>query len=345
MLKRAMSIAVAAAMASGVVAASASAASGPPPAPTATNGHKVTEVAAGLTTPTSFAFGGGTVFEGDGGNLPQSPGGVYALKGGKATLVPHSPLFVAGVAWHKGTLYVSGANLGKGGAIISSLSAWSGWNGTTFAKQKVIYTAVKTFPGFNGLAIHNGRILVGVDVSLQQANDHGPAKAPYQYDILSFDLKGKHLKVYASGMRQPWQLAFAPGSSSPFVTDFGQDSGAKNPPDFLLHVKQGDNYGFPQCNWTGKHKGCKGFTKPFKIFPAHSDNGGIAIIGKTIYLTQFGFAAQENPKLSPKVVTVPVKGGHAKTLVNSVVPLMAVGANHGWLYIGTAAGFVYRLKP
>ncbi len=343
MLKRALTLVGMAAAASGVFAGSAAAASGPP-APTATNGHTVQLVTGGLVTPTSFAFGGGNVFEGDGGSLPKTPGGVYVLKSGKATLIPGSPVFVSGLAWHKGTLFVSGANFGQGGSIVSSLSAWSGWNGTTFAKQKTIYTAPKKFPGFNGLAIHNGRIYVGVDVSLEQANDHGPAKAPYQYDILSLDLTGKHLKVYASGMRQPWQIAFAKGSSSPFVTDFGQDKGAKNPPDFLLHVKQGDDYGFPQCNWT-KVKACKGFTKPFKMFPAHTDIGGIAIIGKTIYLTEFGFNVQSNPKESPKLVTVPVKGGAAKTLVNSAVPVMAVGANKGWLYIGTAAGFVYRLKP
>ena len=47
-------------------------------------------------------------------------------------------------------------------------------------------------------------------------------------------------------------------SSSPFVSDLGQDSGAKNPPDFLLRVRRGQAYGFPQCNWT-KAKACKGF--------------------------------------------------------------------------------------
>ena len=58
---------VAAALAFGLAAPAVSASSGPPP-PVSTNGHKVQLVASGLKTPTSFAFGDGRVFVGDGGN-------------------------------------------------------------------------------------------------------------------------------------------------------------------------------------------------------------------------------------------------------------------------------------
>src|SRR5437763_11021579 len=65
MLSRTMkSVGVALAASAGL--ASAANAAGPPP-PTSTNGHAVQLVASGLSTPTSFAFGGGAVFEGDGG--------------------------------------------------------------------------------------------------------------------------------------------------------------------------------------------------------------------------------------------------------------------------------------
>jgi hypothetical protein len=60
-------------------------------------------VASALGTPTSFAFGGGSTFEGDAGN-PQSTvpnGGVYVLKGGAATKLAGSPQYVAGLAWHQ----------------------------------------------------------------------------------------------------------------------------------------------------------------------------------------------------------------------------------------------------
>ena len=62
---RSAALLAASVVATGVVASSATAA-GPPP-PTGVGGAKVSLFASGVHTPTSFAFGGGTVFEGDGG--------------------------------------------------------------------------------------------------------------------------------------------------------------------------------------------------------------------------------------------------------------------------------------
>src|SRR5947209_14443425 len=180
-------VVVAASIAStGGLAAAASAAGGPPP-PVGQNGATVQPFATGLGTPTSFAFGGGSVFEGDGGNNQSGPpnGGVFVLKNGVGTKLPGSPAFVAGLAWRKGTLYVSAGTPTSRTAIRAQLLAWSGWNGTAFAHRKVIYTAPKGFQGFNGLAFGpDGRLYVGVDVGLTNNNDHGPARTPYVYDIL-----------------------------------------------------------------------------------------------------------------------------------------------------------------
>jgi glucose/arabinose dehydrogenase len=341
MLRRVILCAATTAAVSGVVAGSALAAGGPP-APTRTNGAKVSLVASGLATPTAFAFGNHTIYEADGGSEDQkTPGGVFHITRGKATRLGNSPGFVSGLAFHNGTLYVAGGYLTAGGATFKIL-AWSGWNGKAFKKQKSIYTAPKGFQGFNGIAVGpNGRLYVGVDVGLLNHNDHGAAKTPYVYDILTMTTAGKQVKVYATGIRQPWQMAFAKGDRNPYVTNFGQDTGKpKNPPDSVLHVRQGDNYGFPQCALTASSK-CKGFTKPFRLFAPHTDNGGIAIVGKTIYLGQFGFAGPTHP---PRVVSMPLKGGKTTTVVNSAAPVMAIGVHAGVLYIGTAAGSVYRTK-
>ena len=83
-------------------------------------------------------------------------GGIYLPKNGKATRIPCSPPVSFGIVWRKGTLYVSALN---------KLLAWSGWTGSKFKKHKVLYTAPKGFPGFNGLGIGaNHRLYVGVDV-------------------------------------------------------------------------------------------------------------------------------------------------------------------------------------
>jgi glucose/arabinose dehydrogenase len=305
-------------------------------------------VAAGLHTPTSFAFGAGTLFEGDGGAQSSSGspagGGVYALKGGKGTLIPGSPQFVAGLAWHGGALYVSGGSITGPTSAKWQLLKWSGWNGTTFTTRKAIYTAPKKFQGFNGIAFGaDGRLYVGVDVGLTNGNDHGPAKTPYVYDILSIKPNGKGLKVFATGIRQPWQLAFPHGSSSLYVSDLGQDSGAKNPPDFVLRVKQGDNYGFPSCNWIVASK-CKGFTKPFQQFGPHTNIMGMTIIGKRLYMTSFLNTTGKGP--GGEVVSMPLGGGPLKPVVKGfVAPTVGLGVHGGSLYVGELTGQVFRVTP
>jgi glucose/arabinose dehydrogenase len=335
----------AAVLTAGLVASAASAAGGPP---TGVGGAKVQQVAAGLHTPTSFAFGAGTLFEGDGGAETAKPpnGGVFAIKGGTGTLVPGSPQFVAGLAWHRGALYVSGGSVTGRASAKWQLLKWSGWNGKTFTKRQAIYTAPKKFQGFNGIAFGpDGRLYVGVDVGLLNGNDHGPAKTPYVYDILSIEPNGKGLTKFATGIRQPWQLAFPAGSSSPFVSDLGQDAPKSiKPPDFVLRVRQGDNYGFPSCNWIAASK-CKGFAKPFQQFSPHTDIMGLAIIGKRLYMTSFLGAGAKGP--GGEVLSMPLTGGKAKPVVKGfAAPVVGLGSHGGSLYVGEAGpGLVFKVTP
>ena len=225
-------IAATAALTTGGVVASATAATGPPPPPVGAKGVKVKLFASGggLTTPTSFAFGGGNVFEGDGGSeSSQVPnGGVFLLKGGTGTKLDGSPNFVGGLTWHKGTLYVSGASVGATG-IKFQLQAWSGWTGTQVHQAEGDLHRAKGFRGLQRPGVRPRRPAVRRRRRrATNGNDHGPASSsPYLYDILSLKPNGKDLKVFAKGIRQPWQFAFEKGSSDPFVSDLGEDSGAR----------------------------------------------------------------------------------------------------------------------
>ena len=284
------------------------------------------------------------VFVSDGTTPPSKGGGVYVIENGTAVLVPGSPAVSFGVTFHKGTLYVSGVTIGAKGPV-SQLQAWSGWNGTGFTTQKVLYSAPAGIL-LNGIAFGaDGRLYSGVDVGL--TNDHGPKKG-LLYDLLSFNSAGKGMKVFATGMRQPWQLAFPKGSSSPFVTDLGQDkpnSVQKTVPDFILRVRAGQNYGFPSCNWVVA-AGCTKFATPFKFLAPHTDPGGLGIIGKRLYLSEFGFA------LTAKVQSLPVSGGSLTTLLTGFKgeAFIGLGTNNGWVYVGEpttapGTGRVFRVKP
>jgi glucose/arabinose dehydrogenase len=363
MRKRTAASFVASAVASGVLAGSAMAAT-PPTSPT---GHKVRLVATGMTIPTSFAWGHKAMFAADGTQASSTSflGGVFQIKHGKARKLHNSVVWASGLAFHKGILYVSAVTKTKTGKLKNQILAWRHWNGKNFTRRRAIYTAPANFQGFNGLAFGpDGRIYVGSDVGLFNGNDHGPATtSPYLYDILSMTTRGRQVKVFASGMRQPWQMAFAAGSSTPFVTDLGPDSvpSDPNPPDLLLKVHSGANYGFPKCDWSAAAKGkgngsgktsnkCNGFTKPFKLFPAHSDIGGIGLIGNTIYMSEFGFA------LPPKVVSLPTSGqGTPETIINGTGAIIALGTHAGYVYfsqsyLGSGSGApppaqIFRVRP
>jgi glucose/arabinose dehydrogenase len=327
-----------------VVATASAATTTTTPLPKPAKGATLQLVATGVTTPTAFAFGDGHVFVSDGTTPPAKGGGVYVINNGTAVLVPGSPAVSFGVTFHKGTLYVSGVTVGATGPV-STLSAWSGWNGTTFAKQTTLYTAP---PGIllNGIAFGaDGRIYSGVDVGL--TNDHGPKKG-LLYDVLSFNAAGKGMKVFATGIRQPWQLAFPKGSSSPFLTDLGQDSPKsiqKTVPDFILRLRNGQNYGFPGCNWVVAAK-CSKFATPFKFLAPHTDPGGLGIIGKRLYLSEFGFVH------TAMVQSMPMSGGSLTTLLTGFKgeAFIGLGTNNGWVYVGEpttapGTGRVFRVKP
>jgi glucose/arabinose dehydrogenase len=337
---------LAAALTFALVAPAASASSGSPTSPISTNGHQVELVASGLKTPTSFAFGDGAVFAGDAGNSEGSAppnGGVYLLKNGTAVKIASPIKFVAGLAWHDNKLYISGAVLADGRPSWRLIS-WSGWNGAAFTVRKTLFVAGKKFDGFNGIGFGaDGRLYVGVDVGLTDGNDHGPAStSPHLYNILTFRADGTDMRVFATGMRQPWQFAFEPGSSAPFVTDLGQDSGAKNPPDFVLHVHAGDNYGFPICNHTVAEK-CQGFTKPFRSFAPHTDLMGIAVQARTLYLTSFTGKNGKGP--GGEVFTLGLGGSVLKPLLTGfVASVVGLGLHHGYVYVGELTGQVFRVR-
>jgi glucose/arabinose dehydrogenase len=301
-----------------------------PPLPAAPAGGTVTALASGLSIPTSFAFGpSGEVFAGDFGSEDgKTKGGVFLLKNGTATRLAKSPASVAGVTWHGSSLYVSGG---------TKLYRLSGWNGSAFSKAKTIYRGPKGFPGFNGIGFGaNGRLYAGVG----NASDHGPSSKPYAFDVLSFDSRGKHLRVVAHGLRQPWQMVFPQGSSTPLVSNLGEDAGVKNPPDYVVRVKQGDDFGFPRCNWK-KKAACRGFAKPVQFFAAHSSPMGLGIIGDTLYVSLFGGIGQSGPE----VVSVPVAGGGTPkpVLTGFVAPIVGLGTQGKSVYVGELTGTVYRL--
>lgn len=96
---------------------------------------------------------------------------------------------------------------------------------------------------------------------------------------------------------------------TPLVADLGQDAGTKNPPDALLNVHAGDNYRFPKCNWTSAAP-CTGVPTPRRFFAPHTDVGGVAIVDRTVYLSEFGMGGHP-----PAIASTPLSSGAVKPYV------------------------------
>ncbi|MDO8212824.1 sorbosone dehydrogenase family protein [Conexibacter sp. CPCC 206217] len=307
---------------------------GPPPPPKAANGAKVTTVAQGVPTPTQFAFAKGTVFvSGAGAEDGSAPGGVYVLASGRATRVKGSPKSVFGLAWSGGTLYLSSG---------PTIAAASGWNGRAFSGGfKTIYTAPRGFTGFNGIALGpDGLIYAGV--TMGEKGDARRVAAPFAQSIVTLRTDGSDVRSFATGLRQPWMLTFAPGASSPLATALGQENlGRKQPPDYVIAPQEGDDYGFPSCNWSTPDA-CASFARPLSLLPAHSSPMGLGAIGDRLFLALFTGTGR-----GPAVVSVPLAGGSKTTplLTGFAAPVVALGTNAGYVYAGDVTGAIYRVKP
>ena len=321
----------------GVVGVSAAVAAGPP-LPKAVNGQMVSVVARGVPTPTSIAFLGGETFVAGFGDEqhPKVTGGVYLLKGGKAVKLAGSPAHVFGLASAGGILYVSGGTSSADDKIL----AWSGWNGARFAKSRVVVAAPKGFTSFNGLAIGpDGMLYTGVSLGDKPALDHTKGTSPYANDVLRVDPASGAITVQATGLRQPWQLTFAPGSKAPFVSELGQENlGKKRPPDYVVEATEGSDFGFPEC--PAKPASCSKYTKHFAQFPAHSSPMGLGVHGSTLYIALFGGTGK-----GPEIVSMPVKGGASKPfLTGFAAPVVALAIHDGKIYAGDLTGSVYSVK-
>jgi glucose/arabinose dehydrogenase len=298
-----------------------------PSLPRATGNRTVTVVARGVPTPTAFAVFAGRLFVGGYGAEHNTNvlGGVYVLRGGKAVRLPGSPKHVWGLAATKNTLYVSD---------IQALLAWSGWNGTRFQKRRVVRTPVG-YGTFRGPAVGpDGLIYVGA------TPDATPSPANHPASFVSVDPATGSTTVIANGIRQPWQPVFVPGRTLPLVSALNQDDlGPHRPPDYLLAVKRGANYGFPTCPATPST--CSSYTQPLVQLPAHSSPMGLGYLNGKLYVALYGGLGK-----GPVVVSMPPSGGRPTPFVTGFpAPVIALGIVGGNLYAGDQSGAIYRVTP
>jgi glucose/arabinose dehydrogenase len=167
-------------------------------------------------------------------------------------------------------------------------------------------------------------------VSVGSGSDHGEngmANEILRANILEINLDGSGERVFASGLRNPFGMAWAPGTQDLWaVVNERDELGDELVPDFLTHVKPGAFYGWPYA-YFGPHadprlKGDRPDLIAQSIIPdvkldAHSSSMGLAFYNKKSFPPKYrggAFIGQHGSwnrsVLSGyKVVFVPFKKG------------------------------------
>lgn len=99
----------------------------------------------------------------------------------------------------------------------------------------------------------NNGIAFGPDdklyIGIGSTTDHGPLRREYEASILRMNPDGSEIEVFATGFRNPYDLAFSPDGEL-FTADNSPDGLSHTmqylPPEELNYVREGRDYGFPE---------------------------------------------------------------------------------------------------
>ncbi len=239
-------------------------------------GVKVAVWASGLSNPTALAFG-----PDDRLYVAELGGQVLALSapdpaGGAKTRVTFasgldSPL---GLAFYNTDLYV-----GRRGGVTRLTDT----NGDGLADQAAV--VINGLPALrhqtDGVAFGpDGRLYIGQGTT----SDRGETGIlNLEGSILVAERDGSRLRVFASGTRNPYGVAFLPSTGTLFAVDNGRDVPASGVPDELNQIVDGGNYGWPDCWGANGGDHCAGTLAPIIELPAHAAAGGLAFYSGSLF--------------------------------------------------------------
>jgi hypothetical protein len=232
-------------------------------------GFRVETFAHGLAHPTAMAYGpdGRIYVTQDGGTLVAIRRGTRSPK----VLVRglRTPL---GLAWSRRTLFVSEqgrlerfelreGRLGGRRVLV---------RGLPFGRHQQDNVVVGP----------NGRLYWGSGSTCDVCRERDPRSAT----VLSLRKDGSDLRVVARGLRNPYGLAFQPGTGRLYATVNGQDEigtpGDPEPAEMLVVARRGAFYGWPGC-WPNARTlrlsgSCRGVSAPAAYLEPHASADGVA---------------------------------------------------------------------
>jgi putative membrane-bound dehydrogenase-like protein len=283
------------------------------PTPTATvdlgisvpAGFRVGLYAEGLSNPTSLAFGpDGRLY------VSQANGRISAVTdtdgdglGDRVDGFAEGFVSPLGLAWRGNDLYV-----GSRGTV--SVVRDANGDGRADARDDIITGLPVGRHQTNGLAFGpDGRLYIGQG----SIDDHGEyGIVPLEASVLRANPDGTDLAVYASGLRNPYDLAFHPVTGELFATDNGRDTPATGVSEELNVIVEGGHYGWPDCWDVGEGTHCEGTIPPVVELQEHSSADGLAFYTGHLFPSQYQNvlfialwgANSGDPAIGKKVVAV-----------------------------------------
>lgn len=140
----------------------------------------------------------------------------------------------------------------------------------------------------------DGRLYVSVGSSCNACREPDKRRAA----VLRYQADGSGEQLFATGLRNAVGLAFHPGTGVLWATVNERDwRGADVPPDYVTEVKEGADYGWPDCMRVGgqavadrsvnRVARCEGLTPPTVEIQAHSAPIGLAFYTGTQFPAEY----------------------------------------------------------
>ena len=149
----------------------------------------------------------------------------------------------------------------------------------------------------------DGWLYIGVGSTCNACNDSDPRSA----SIMRFNIETGASEIYATGMRNPFDLAFYPPTGELFATDNGRDDlGMDAPFEELNHIVQGGDYGYPDCWDQQDMQGCENSIPAVAFFESHSSADGLDFYNGEKFPAQYrgnAFVSVFGSWLKPNVQT------------------------------------------
>lgn len=149
----------------------------------------------------------------------------------------------------------------------------------------------------------DGWLYIGVGSICDACDDPDPRGAT----ILRFNVDTGESEIYATGMRNPFDIAFHPETGELFATDNGRDDlGMDAPFEELNHIVQDGDYGYPDCWNEQDAPGCEATIPAIAFFESHSSADGVDFYNGATFPSEYqgnAFVSIFGSWLKPNVQT------------------------------------------